>query len=107
MFVRDRMNRDPICGKPDMSVVEIQELMKSNQVRHLPIVDETIKLVGLVTESALLRALPSDVKNFSRFEVSYILSKLKTDKIMIKSVFTTDPDIKELVMFIPDLTYIP
>ncbi len=90
MFVRDRMTPNPICGTPDMSVTEIQELMRDKRFRHLPILGEDGNLIGLVTQRSLLRALPSDVSGFSRFEISYLLSKIKAKDVMTKEVFTID-----------------
>ena len=92
MLVRDRMTPNPICGHPDMPVTEAQELMRDRGIRHLPIVDEGGKLVGLITQRSLLRALPSDVSNFSRFEVSYVLAKIKVREVMVRDVLTVGED---------------
>lgn len=88
MLVRDRMTPNPICGTPEMPVTEIQELMRNKKFRHLPILDEDGNLVGLVTQRSLLRALPSDVSGFSRFEISYLLSKVKAKDVMTKEIST-------------------
>lgn len=90
MLVKDRMTPDPICGHPEMPVTEAQDLMRENRIRHLPVVDEEGKLAGLITQRSLLRALPSDVSNFSRFEVSYVLSKIKVRDVMVKDVLTIE-----------------
>ena len=92
MFVKDRMTPNPIFGSPDMAVTEAQNLMAENKIRHLPILDEDQKLVGLITQRSLESALPSDVSSFSRFEISYTLSQLKVHSIMIKDLFLVDPD---------------
>lgn len=92
MLVRDRMTPDPICGFPDMPVTEAQELMRQEGIRHLPIINEKSSLVGLITQRSLLSALPSDVSNFSRFEISYTLAKIKVDTVMVTDVITIDED---------------
>jgi acetoin utilization protein AcuB len=92
MLVKERMTSHPICGYPDMPVTEAQALMQDNKIRHLPIVDESNNLVGLITQRSLLRALPSDVSNFSRFEVSYVLSKIKVRSVMVTDILTIDED---------------
>jgi acetoin utilization protein AcuB len=92
MFVKDRMTPKPLFGSPDMAVTDAQELMTANKIRHLPILDDDKKLVGLITQKSLRSALPSDVSNFSRFEVSYTLAKIKVQSIMIKDVITIAPD---------------
>lgn len=92
MFVKDRMTPEPISGHPDMSVTDAQELMKSKGFRHLPILDENGKLVGLITKGSLAGALPPDTSNLSRFEVSYILAKIKVKSIMVEDLVTATPD---------------
>jgi acetoin utilization protein AcuB len=92
MLVRDRMTPDPICGHPEMPVTEAQALMREKNIRHLPIVDDEKKLVGLITQRSLLRALPSDVSSFSRFEISYILGKIKVRDVMARDVITIDEE---------------
>lgn len=93
MFVKDRMTPDPVYGKPDMAITDAQELMKSNKIRYLPLCDESNKLVGLITQSSLLSALPPDISHFSRFEITYTLSRIKVQSIMVKDVVTISPDI--------------
>lgn len=90
MLVKDRMTPDPICGHPEMPVTEAQELMRQHRIRHLPIADEAGTLVGLITQRSLLRALPSDVSNFSRFEISYVLAKIRVREVMARDVVTID-----------------
>jgi acetoin utilization protein AcuB len=92
MFVKDRMSPDPVCGSLDMAITDAQELMAEKGIRHLPIVDENNALVGLLTRSSVRSALPSDVSSFSRFEISYTLSKIKTKSVMVKDVVTIEPD---------------
>lgn len=91
MFVKDRMTPNPIYGSPEMAVTEAQEMMAENKIRHLPIL-ENGQMVGLITQSSLRSALPSDISSFSRFEISYTLSKVKAGSIMIKDVITIEPD---------------
>ncbi len=92
MLVKDHMTPNPICGKPDMPVTELQSIMREKRIRHVPILDEGDNLVGLVTQRNLLRALPSDVSGFSRFEISYILGKIKARDVMAREVITIDEE---------------
>jgi acetoin utilization protein AcuB len=84
------MTPDPFCGTPEMPVTKIQELMREKQFRHLPILGNDGSLIGLVTQRSLLKALPSDVSGFSRFEIDYLLSKIKAKDVMVKDVRTID-----------------
>ncbi len=91
MLVKERMTPNPICGYPEMPVTEAQSLMQEKGIRHLPILEED-NLVGLITQRSLLKALPSDVSNFSRFEISYTLAKIKVHTVMVKDLITVDED---------------
>lgn len=93
MFVKFLMNPDPTCGSPEMTAIEVQELMDKQGIRHLPIVDQESNLVGLITKSSLKSALPSDVSQFSRFEISYTLSKVKVESIMVTDVVTIEEEV--------------
>jgi len=105
MLVRDRMTPNPICGYPEMPVTDAQAIMREKHFRHLPIVDGDGNLVGLVTQRSLLRALPSDVSHFSRFEISYVLGKIKVRDVMVKEVTIIDEDtpIEEAARVMADL----
>ena len=93
MFVKFLMNPDPTSGTPDMTAIEVQELMDKEAIRYLPIVDEDMKLIGLVTKSSLKSVIPSDISQFSRFEVSYTLSKIKVQSFMVTDVVTIEEDL--------------
>lgn len=93
MLVRELMTPDPICGRPDMVVTEIQKLMSDNKIRHVPIVNEAGKLVGLVTQRSLFGALRTEESDLSQFEVSYILSKVQAHHVMVEDVITIGQDV--------------
>jgi len=92
MLVKDQMTPNPICGHPETPVAEAQKLMQENSIRHLPILDEDNKLVGLITQRSLMQAVPDDLSQFSPFVVNYILAKLQAQNIMVRDVVTIDPD---------------
>lgn len=93
MLVKDLMTPDPICGRPDMVVTEVQKLMSDNRIRHVPIVDEEGKLVGLVTQRSLFSALRTEESDLSQFEVSYILAKIQAHHVMVQDVITISQDV--------------
>jgi acetoin utilization protein AcuB len=92
VLVKDQMTPDPVCGHPEMPVIEAQELMRQHSIRHLPILDEEKKLAGLITQRSLMSAVPSDLSNFSPFVVNYVLGKLKARNIMVRDVITIGED---------------
>jgi acetoin utilization protein AcuB len=92
MLVKDQMTPNPICGHPEMPVAKAQQLMQENNIRHLPVLDDDQKLVGLVTQRSLMNAVPADLTQFSPFVVNYVLAKLKVRNIMVKDAITISED---------------
>lgn len=93
MLVRDRMTPDPITITTDTSLKEALELVRSKSFRHLPVLDENGKLVGVVTEKSLVYASPTPATTLSVFEVDYILSRTKIGQITQGQVITVGPDL--------------
>lgn len=89
MFVAKRMTPNPITVKSETSVAEASELMKSNKVRRLPVVDAG-KLLGIVTDRDLREASPSQATSLDKFELNYLLSKMLVKDVMRKNVVTID-----------------
>lgn len=51
------MTRQVVTISPDALIVDAVELMTGNKIAGLPVVDETGSVIGIVTESDLLRLL--------------------------------------------------
>jgi CBS domain-containing protein len=47
------MSSPPIYVKPDTSVAEIADLLTKNRISGVPVVDEEMRVVGIVTEADL------------------------------------------------------
>ncbi len=93
MLVRDRMTPDPVTITTDTSLKEALELVRSKSFRHLPVLDENGKLVGVVTEKSLVYASPTPATTLSVFEVDYILSRTKIGQITQGQVIIVEPDL--------------
>ena len=50
MLVRDCMTRHPVMAPPTMLAAEAQHIMRENQIRHLPVVGDGKRLLGLVDQ---------------------------------------------------------
>jgi acetoin utilization protein AcuB len=92
MLVRDWMTTDPITVGPDTSVMKASQIMKENNVRRLPVVDEAGKLAGIVSDRDLKEASPSKATTLDVHELYYLLSELKVKDIMSKRVVTIGPE---------------
>ncbi|KOV49922.1 inosine-5'-monophosphate dehydrogenase [Streptomyces sp. AS58] len=49
------MSAPAVCARPDWSVVEAARLMETQRVKRLPVVDDTDRLLGVVSRGDLLR----------------------------------------------------
>lgn len=83
MLVKDYMTRHPIMISPDALASKAQHVMIENKIRHLPVVSDGKRLVGLVTRHRL-SVPPSDLPSLNVWEISRILSKLKVKDVMVK-----------------------
>lgn len=93
MLVKDCMTHHPICGRPDMAVAEVQALMRQHNFRHLPILDEKGKLVGLITQRSLLQAIPAGMISVGQATINYALAKIKAHHVMVRDVITIGEDV--------------
>jgi acetoin utilization protein AcuB len=93
MLVKDRMTPNPVTVTTDTSLKDALDLIRSKPFRHLPVVDDEGKLVGIVTEKSLVYASPTPATSLSVFEVDYILSRTKIGQIIKGPVITVRPDL--------------
>ncbi|MCB2187434.1 MAG: CBS and ACT domain-containing protein [Deltaproteobacteria bacterium] len=92
MLVKDWMTTDPITVGPDTSVMKASQIMKENNVRRLPVVNEKGGLVGIVSDRDLKEASPSKATTLDVHELYYLLSELKIKDIMSRKVLTIKPE---------------
>jgi CBS domain-containing protein len=58
--VRDIMTSSPKSCSPDDDVHDVEEVMKSAQVRRVPIIDASGQIVGVIAQADLARRLDND-----------------------------------------------
>ncbi|NLB87659.1 MAG: CBS domain-containing protein [Syntrophomonadaceae bacterium] len=93
MKVKDRMTTNVITISPDTNITEAFRLMKENDIRRLPVVDNE-KLIGIITLTDLNQASPSSATSLSIHELNYLLAKTKIKDILPKkqNIVTVSPD---------------
>jgi acetoin utilization protein AcuB len=64
--------------------------MDREKVGHLPVLDYNSALVGIVTREDMFKASPSEATTLDMYEISYLLSKMKVQEIMVKKVITVE-----------------
>ncbi len=92
MFINNSMTRRVITVGPDAAVLEARRRMDENGIRHLPVIDEHNKVIGIISDRDIRSALPS-VFSTCREDLKEIqqISALKVGDIMNKKVITISP----------------
>jgi acetoin utilization protein AcuB len=91
MRVRDWMTAVPITVPPETPAALAADLLRVNNIRHLPVVDRDC-LVGIVSDRDIRLNMPSPATPLSAPEVSYLLLKLAVEQVMTAPVLTIEPD---------------
>lgn len=98
MFVGERMSTDLITAPPEMKIAEAREIMVSNDIRHLPVIDEKGKLLGIVSDRDLRDAMPSTLLQKPDYEITlgkimnYPISDIMTKEPMSAYIYYTIQD---------------
>ena len=82
MLVQDRMTVDPVTITPTTTFPEAFRILRERGIRHLPVVDDDGKLVGVVARTDLLHASPSQATTLTVFEINYLLANLHVRDVM-------------------------
>lgn len=91
MLVGERMSSPPITIPPTMPINEALSMMKRERIRRAPVVKDG-KMVGIVSETDLLNASPSQATSLSVWELNYLISKILVRDVMTSNVLTVSED---------------
>ncbi len=81
MIVRNWMSSDLVTIGKDASIQEALALMKRESIRHLPVVDKHMNLIGWITDADLRGVL-----------IASMLEELTLEDVMIRKPFTIHPE---------------
>lgn len=76
------MSTDLITLPPTANLADARTLMQSNRIHHLPIVEEDMELVGLITLTNVLAGTDSSLRNPE--------NRIHAQDICVKDVMVTD-----------------
>lgn len=91
MIVGKRMSTPVVTVSPDLPLTEAMALMRQEKIRHLVVVDKH-KMVGLVTQSDLESAMPSQATTLSIWEINYLIDRITVSNVMVNDVITATED---------------
>ncbi len=87
MFVSNSMTAKVITITADDTIFTARDLMADNQIRHLPVVADGDRLVGIVSDRGIRSALPYDLYK----GVASKQEQAKVAALKIKDIMTREP----------------
>jgi acetoin utilization protein AcuB len=87
MFVSRSMTRKVITVDQEATIIDAQELLAENKIRHLPVVDKDRRLIGIITDRDIRSVLPYK----SLIENGGDKEKERVAKFKVKDIMTKDP----------------
>ena len=93
MYVKLIMKRDLVTIRPDTHFYEARWIIQEKGIRHLPVVDENRRILGMVTNFDIRSAAPADT-SMSLQDLAFTLGKLKATSFMTRAdkLVTVTPD---------------
>lgn len=88
MIVAKRMMRNPVSVDENDSMKKAMDLLRERDIRHLPVLKDGDKLVGILTERDIKQASPSPATALEIREIYYLLDKVKIKQIMTRRPYT-------------------
>ncbi len=99
MIARDVMTREVLTVPQTSTLAQALAVMSENDIRHVPVVDDTGALAGIVSERDLRRFHLSRIIDVEHFERARARLKQPLSEIMSSDVVTIDPetDLSEVI----------
>jgi len=92
MFIDKSMTKKVVTVGPNDGILETRELLAKNTFRHLPVVDEENRLIGIVTDRDIRSAMPSVFLDENEtLKERERLAQMKIKDIMTKNPVTVTP----------------
>ncbi|MBM9520720.1 CBS domain-containing protein [Desulforhopalus vacuolatus] len=92
MYIGRIMHRDLITVHPETSIAEAERLVKKKGIDHLPVVNSSNKLVGVISDRDIKSYSASPATTLSVHELTYLLEKLEVSELMSSPVITVPPE---------------
>lgn len=84
--IKEIMIKNVICVKKDDPFSQVEEKLRKNKIRHLPVVDRENHLIGIVTQRDLYHAIaPRETESGDYYD------KTQLDSILLEHHMTMNP----------------
>jgi len=96
LMVKDVMTHGPICVQPETTLKEVANLLFRNRISGLPVVDDELHIVGVITNRDLIRAAMPDYKSLiSNLALTYESEPFENllkqeDQIRVRELMSTE-----------------
>lgn len=90
--IKDAMRSSVMTATPENLVTAVVQRMRERRVRHVPVVTEGKKLVGILTDRDIRQAAASDEQHMAQHDLTYLLQKMTVKSIMTTHVHTVSGD---------------
>lgn len=91
MLIKEWMSTSVITINDNDSLNDAIKLFESRVISMLPVLKDG-KVVGIITDGDVKKAMPSDATTLDRFELPVLLDSVKIKSVMSKPVITTSVD---------------
>jgi CBS domain-containing protein len=85
------MSSNPVVIDRNDTLLLVEELMASQQLRHLPVVEQG-EVVGLITQRDLFKAAMSSAMGFGEKAQKAFLQSVRAKEIMVYPVLSVSPE---------------
>lgn len=93
MIVKNWMTTDVITVSPETTLLKIARILKENNIRRVPVLNDNSAIVGMVTDRDVKDASPSKATSLDMYEMHYLLAEIKAADIMTpKPIVIKDTD---------------
>lgn len=92
MNVETIATKDVITVRESDSMLSASSLLKQIGIRHLPVLDDRERLVGVVTDRDIKRASASEATSLDIHEMLYLVDKIAVSRVMSREPIAVAPD---------------
>jgi CBS-domain-containing membrane protein len=90
--VSEVMRREVVTVGAEEKLDLTQDIMNLGRVRHLPVLDDDQRLIGMISHRDLLAAAMTDVLDFDAGSRRTFLRSIEVREVMAKDVVSVTPD---------------
>ena len=90
--VRDLMSREVATLKRNDQLSLADDVMRLGRIRHLPVVDDEERVVGILSQRDLFRSALARTIGYGEHGWRKVLDMLAVKEVMTTDVFSTSPD---------------